>query len=267
MNQLLDVFVTGANKLFNAYANYDHLSNLFSDLTRFKKAREFFTTVQDYDTLYPLSKVIVFLSPECSEIRRLGTASLLKNCCFETPRHAELLNEQGLNILQCILSPLCNAATQEHFRDEEMNGLFESLQFLTNDHVHEPSPQIILVLLDTLLLLCATKSGREQLRSRQTYPIIRELHKSLSSDDDDEKVDGEEGEGKEQRRQGDDEIGEACDKLVNMLMRDEHPDVQDIDLERMTELHLSSTPAQNGVIKEEGGEGDDEDEEDGIAEV
>jgi hypothetical protein len=53
--------------------------------------------------------------------------------------------------------------------------------------------------LETLLLLATTREGRDKMRAINVYPIIRECH--LHVDD--------EG------------VREACDRLVQLLMRDE----------------------------------------------
>lgn len=228
LNQLLDVYVKGSNKAWNPHANYDFLTNLFSDLTRFPEARRFLLTVQAYDGLRPLSKIIVF-TDSSSQIRRTGVASIVKNCCFETARHGDLLREgdddgggeeeedgeAGINVLVYLLGPLCGPETDESFSDAERDGMFESLQFLPDDKRREADPFTITVLLDALLLLCSSRAGRQHLRRRQTYPIVRQLHLAHGENE---------------------EIGECCDKLVNMLMRDEDPDMPDLDPTQLPDL-------------------------------
>lgn len=240
INQLLDTYVRG--KKFNQYANYDFLTNLFSDLTRFSECRQYFTTQQEYDGIVPLQKLIVFMDPnntESSQVRRTGVASVIKNCCFETSLHPVLLNEEGINMLLYILSAL--SGPQAGFRDDEMDGMFDALQFLPDSHIREPDSFTITILLDALLLLCATKLGRETLRRRQVYAVVRELHQEFITEDDAKEVDEQVG-----------EVGDCCDKLVNMLMRDEEPGVEDLDPIKIAETHLAD---------------DESDEEDGIMDV
>lgn len=219
MNQLLDVYVRGHDKTLNQYANYDFLTNLFSDLTRFQEGREYFLNPQSYDQVIPLSKMIVFTESP-SQIRRTGVASVIKNCCFDASKHAVLLDEAGLNLLVYLQTPLCGPESSdgEGFKEDETEALFESLQFLPDSKSREPDPFTITIHLDALLLLCSTKSGREHLRRRQTYPIIRQLHLQFPDNE---------------------EISECCDKLVNMLMRDEHPDVQDIDPTQLAQVETT----------------------------
>lgn len=213
MDQLLDVYVRGHGKTLNPHANYDFLTNLFSDLTRFPEGRNYFSTVQAYDGIIPLSKIVVF-TDSSSLVRRTGVASVIKNCCFDTSKHATLLDEAGLNLLLYLLTPLCGPDSENGqdsvFKENEVEGLFDSLQFLPDDKKREPDPFTLTIHLDSLLLLCSTRAGREHLRRRETYAIIRQLH--LIYGDTNE------------------EVAECCDKLVNMLIRDEDPeDCHDLD--------------------------------------
>ena len=77
--------------------------------------------------------------------------------------------------------------------------MLPELQFLPDDKKREADSFITTVILDTLLLLGSTRQGRDHMRARQVYPITRQLHKANT----------------------DEEVAEGCDKLVNILMRDE----------------------------------------------
>lgn len=59
---------------------------------------------------------------------------------------------------------------------------FLKSQYLGPDKKRESDPDIRKMLLDTLAQLCATRKGREFLRSKGTYPVLRELHKWETSD-------------------------------------------------------------------------------------
>lgn len=255
LDQLLDMYVRGAQKRYNQYANYDFLTNLFSDLTRFSETRKHFTTKQTYDGLVPLQKLIVFMDPNASQnsqVRRTGVASVVKNCCFETSAHTVLLDESAINVLLYLLSSLCGPHQQDGFRDDEVDAMFEALQYLPDSHAREPDTFTVTVLLDALLLLCATKLGRETLRTRQAYAVVRELHKEFSARQ-------ESPECSDREREEAEEVGECCDKLVNMLMRDEEPGMEDLDPVKIVEAHLASAGANDKI--------ESSDEEDGIMDV
>ncbi len=56
-------------------------------------------------------------------------------------------------------------------------------------------------------MLCTTRPIREYLREKSVYPLIRELHKNIDIDD----------------------VAEICERLVQMLMRDENPNEEKVE--------------------------------------
>lgn len=92
--------------------------------------------------------------------------------------------------------------------------MLPELQLLPEDQKREPDTFTQTVLLDALLLLGSTREGREHMRRRQVYPIVRQLHAANT----------------------DGEVAEASDKLVNVLMRGEEGDLQAEDAMRCTVL-------------------------------
>lgn len=123
-------------------------------------------------------------------------ASTLKNIAFEVQSHPQLLAEAEVNILPYLLLPI---AGPEEFTDEESAAMLPDLQLLPPDKERESDKDILATHLETLLLLTTTREGRELMRGVNVYPIIRECH--LHVDDD--------------------EVQEGCDRLVQVLMRDE----------------------------------------------
>ncbi|GME71287.1 unnamed protein product [[Candida] boidinii] len=204
---LLDLFVKGYERKLNKYANYDYLAYFFADISRFPKGRHYFVNEQEFDNVIPISKLLVFTEKYDSKTRREGVASTIKNSLFDTDRHETLLDESTINLLPYILLPL-SLPSNKGLDDEEILELPEELQFLPEDKIREPLVGIIAIYLESLLLLCVTRPIREYLRSKSVYPIIRELHKECSSDD---------------------LVEELCDRLVQMLMRDEAPSNAEIE--------------------------------------
>ncbi|KAK6885518.1 Protein HGH1 [Candida tropicalis] len=201
---LMDCFVKGYDRKLNEYANYDYLSYFFADLSRYKQGRTYFITEQEYDQVVPLSKVLVFTEKYDDKIRREGVASTIKNSLFDTNSHMKLLNDEKINLLPFILLPL---AGPEEIDEDEMFELPEELQLLPSDKKREPISGIICIHLESLLLLCTTKQGREYLREKQVYAIVRELHKAMDVE----------------------EVADLCDRVVQMLKRDEAPDSKEIE--------------------------------------
>ncbi|KAK6828614.1 hypothetical protein PG987_011955 [Apiospora arundinis] len=184
MNQLMDLFVKGAEGSYNKDADYDHLVYLFADLTKHAELRHYFVRKQDYDGVIPITKLKVFTEHK-SHVRRKGVASTIKNVAFDVPSHPAFLAEDDINILP--------------IRRGRDNGNAAGPAAATPDKERESDPAIIQTHLETLLLLTSTREARDLMRAVQVYPIVRELHKKVS----------------------DEGVGDACERLANMLMRDE----------------------------------------------
>ena len=126
---------------------------------------------------------------------------LSRNCAFVQAAHPLLLSSSHVNLLAYLLLPLCGP---EEFDSEEQEKMPEEVQLLPPSKKREADPTIRLVLVETLILLSATISGREVLRDNAVYEVIKVLHKV----------------------ERDDEVKTAIERLVNLLMRDESQDIK-----------------------------------------
>ncbi|TIA28793.1 DUF383-domain-containing protein [Aureobasidium pullulans] len=217
IDQLLDLFVKGQEGSYNEKANFDYLCYVFADISKYEEGRKHFLTPREEDeNIIPLTKLIVFTEHK-STIRRRGVASTIKNAAFDTDAHAKMLStdetEGGLNILPYLLLPLMGP---EEYDDKDMDTMPEELQLLPPDKTREPETDIQIIHLETLLLLTTTREGRDFLREKNVYAVIRELHMHTESPD----------------------VQEACDRVVQIIARDEEgegeeppqpPKVQEID--------------------------------------
>ncbi|KXX73412.1 Protein HGH1 [Madurella mycetomatis] len=195
LNQLLDLFVKGSEGAYNKHADFDYLAYVFADLSKHAEIRQFFVAKQDYDGVVPLNKIKVFTEHK-SDIRRKGVASTIKNVAFNIPSHPAFMDEDRINILPYILLPITGG---EQYGDEEAMAMLPDLQLLPPDKQRDSDHSIIQTHVETLTLLTTTREGRDYLRSIAVYPIIRETHLRVD----------EEG------------VREACERLVQVLMRDE----------------------------------------------
>ncbi|EPS26519.1 hypothetical protein PDE_01456 [Penicillium oxalicum 114-2] len=195
IDQLMDCFVKGAEGGLNKNANFDYLSYIFADLSQTETGRAYFTTRQEYDGVVPITKLTVFTEHK-SDIRRKGVASTIKNVAFDVASHPMLFSEDGANLLPYLLLPI---AGPEEFSDEEMLSMLADLQLLPPDKKRESDNTILTTHVETLLLLTTTREGREKMREVQVYPFIRECHLHVA----------------------DEEVQEVCDRLVQVIMRDE----------------------------------------------
>lgn len=237
IDQLLDLFVKGADGSYNKDANFDYLCYVFADLSKFEEGRKNFLTPRkegdDDDAVVPLSKLVVFTEHK-STIRRRGVASTIKNACFDTDAHAKLLSRDeaagGVNLIPYILLPLMGP---EEYPDEDTEGMPDELQLLDPDKAREPEFDIVKIHLETLLLLTTTREGRDLLREVKVYPIVRELHLHVE----------------------DDEVREGCDRFVQVIMRDEEGEETE-----MPKMHELSSVEDKKVD-------DDDDDDDELVEV
>ena len=195
MDQLMDCFVKGAEGTLNKSANFDYLSYFFADMSKSEEGRAYFTSRQDYDGVVPVTKLTVFTEHK-SSIRRRGVASTIKNVAFDIPFHPTLFSEDEANLLPYIILPIMGP---EEFTEEESMAMLPDLQLLPPDKQRDSDNGIVTTHLETLLLLTTTREGRDIMREIKVYPIIRECHLHVE----------------------DEGVREACDRLVQVLMRDE----------------------------------------------
>ena len=87
----------------------------------------------------------------------------------------------------------------EDYALEEMEKLPEEVQLLEPDKEREPDVGVLTSHLETLLLLTTTMEGREALRDKGVYPVVRECHANVE----------------------DERVKESCDRWVQVVMRDE----------------------------------------------
>lgn len=191
----------------------------------------------------PLDPLTHFLphTMHASPVRRLGTASFLKNIALIHPDILYLL-QPAHSILPPLLLPLCSS-NQESISEEEMESLPEECQFLGEEHRQEREKEIIKTHLETLWLL-ATRGGvegRRIVKDRGTYPVIRELHLQLE----------------------DEGVRRECEKIVDVLMGDE---IASLGKEAANGANASSreltTAAEGRMITQTPAEDEDEDEDD-----
>jgi hypothetical protein len=195
MNQLMDLFVKGQDGEFNKKADFDYLAYVFADLSKHDEIRKYFLTEQKYDGVVPLTKIRVFTEHK-SDVRRKGVASTIKNVAFDIDSHPAVLDEDGINILPYVLLPITG---NEEYEVEDTMDMLPDLQLLSPDKQRDSDKNNILTHVETLTLLTTTREGRDLLRRVKVYPIVRETH----------------------LRVDDEGVREACERLVQVLMRDE----------------------------------------------
>ncbi|KAF4077796.1 hypothetical protein AMELA_G00211820 [Ameiurus melas] len=188
MAKIVEIFCTEG---FNKKASLHYLGPLLSNLTQLPEARHF---VLDKERCV-IQRLLPYTQYEASVTRRGGVVGTLRNCCFDYTHHEWLLGD-AVDILPFLLLPL---AGPEELSDEENEGLPVDLQYLPEDKTREEDPDIRRMLIETLLLLTATKAGRQIMMKKNVYPVMREFHKW----------------------EKDPRVISACEKLVQVLIGDE----------------------------------------------
>jgi len=120
----------------------------------------------------------------------------------------------------------------EEYSDEDTDGMLEDLQLLPPDKEREKEVEILKTHLETLLLLTTTRDGRDLMRQIKVYPVVRECHLHVE----------------------DEEVREACERVVQILKRDEEGEGDDVP-----------PMGTEGMLKVE--QEEEEDEEDQIVEI
>ncbi|PFH57314.1 hypothetical protein XA68_15227 [Ophiocordyceps unilateralis] len=201
LNQLLDLFVKGHDGCYNKAANFDYLAYLFADLAKHADVRRYFVEPQAYDNVIPLTKIKVF-TEHSSVVRRKGVASTIKNVAFDVKSHLCFLSDTGINILPYVLLPIVGG---EEYEADDVMDMLPDLQLLPPDKARDPDSSIVQTHVETLTLLTTTRQGRDLMRNIKIYPIVRETHLRVDNEG----------------------VREACERLVQVLMRDEEPDASE----------------------------------------
>ncbi|KAJ3085627.1 hypothetical protein HK102_013982 [Quaeritorhiza haematococci] len=199
LDNLLEVFVRGEGKKFNPNAEFHFLAGVFANVTATKQGGAFMMQKSTVDGTVRLLRFLPF-TEHSNVIRRGGVLSTIKNVCFSQEYHHALLMEEEINLLPYLLLPL---AGPEDFTDEEMDGMPEELQLLEPSKKREPDPKLRIILIEILLLFTATRMGRDILRQKKVYPIIQKLD----------------------LWEQDETVKDRIYRVVDMIMRDEAPDV------------------------------------------
>jgi len=164
-------------------------------------------------------------------------ASTIKNVAFETDKHDLFLDEAEINILPYLLLPIVGG---EEYSDEDADGMLDDLQLLPPDKERERDHEVVKTHVETLTLLTTTRDGRDRLRAVKVYPVIRETHLAVE----------------------DDGVREACERLVQVLMRDEEGEEVSPDMRMLVrQPGKRAAPARGAGWADQESEADDEIEE------
>ncbi|VDM16070.1 unnamed protein product [Hydatigera taeniaeformis] len=121
--------------------------------------------------------LLVSLLPELQDTAsRLTIAGILKNCCFEEEYHGRLCYHSDDMIVSALIV-LCDA--NDVIKDEDLCKLPPPIREVYHSRSAKRESDVLVktTICEALLQLCATKTGRQYLRSLGLYFILREMHR------------------------------------------------------------------------------------------
>lgn len=176
---------------------YQYVANILANISQLAEGRDFLLKNRGSTTL------IAELLPQLRSpnvVRRRGISAAVRNLCFDTDNHFFLYDQLDIpSKMNYIL------AGPEPLDEDDKLGMHPSVYRLGEKKKREQDKQVRLAAVDCLLLLCTTRNGRNDLRRKKVYPIVRNAHL----------VEPEE------------EIGDQIYKLVDFLIRDEEGEEPD----------------------------------------
>lgn len=177
--------------------DYQYVANILANISQLEQGRAFLLKHRGDKTL-AAALLPQLRSPNV--VRRRGIASLIRNLCFDTDNHFYLYDQ--LDIPNQFIYLL---AGPEPLDEDDKVGMHPSIYRLGDKKKRENDRFVRLYAVDSLLLLCTTRNGRNDLRRKKVYPIVRNAHLV----------------------EPDEEIGDQIYKLVDFLIRDEEGEEPD----------------------------------------
>ncbi|VDK46984.1 unnamed protein product [Anisakis simplex] len=166
-----ETFVTDVVALLNENASedfVDYLGYVLVNSTELRNVRSEICT-EHLQSLLPL------INQNQQPKRRLIAVNIIRNLCFDDENHERLLDKDD-EFLSCIVKPL--ADSNDELDEDEIEKLPLQLQYYDQPRLKDPI--IINSIIDALYQLCATAYGRNVLRNKGIYALLRELDKSMN---------------------------------------------------------------------------------------
>eukprot|EP01090_Pellita_catalonica_P004179 TRINITY_DN14024_c0_g1_i1.p1 TRINITY_DN14024_c0_g1~~TRINITY_DN14024_c0_g1_i1.p1 ORF type:complete len:495 (-),score=95.35 TRINITY_DN14024_c0_g1_i1:26-1510(-) len=206
------------------------LAKIFWNVSQIKEGRKFFRKfVLQRD--YILSNLVKTNLVHWNTIRRVGMIGLLRNVAFDLNQTGESDDAASVRekILQCTLSRLLVDNFVAKLRESEVSDVEWVQKHLlplqqATEEVEEKEEAVpitneeVCLIMETLFIMCASRKGRDQLRSCAVYYVAREFHNKFNADNV--------GQTEEEKEAGDyssEKVSESICQLVDVLLRDEAP--------------------------------------------
>ena len=155
-------------KLFSLLESHELVPALITNLSQLEEVRQ---TIVSENQL--ISKLFEVFDKTANNTVKNAIICIVRNCCFDTELHQKLLDPENEILVKLVL-PI---AGPEELDEEDNSKLPIDLQYLGTDKTREKDSEIRKLLMESLLLLCSTRFGREVIRENNIYLILREYHK------------------------------------------------------------------------------------------
>eukprot|EP01125_Pyxidicula_operculata_P002069 TRINITY_DN12022_c0_g1_i1.p1 TRINITY_DN12022_c0_g1~~TRINITY_DN12022_c0_g1_i1.p1 ORF type:complete len:382 (-),score=89.62 TRINITY_DN12022_c0_g1_i1:23-1168(-) len=163
---LVGYYVTKLFELFESSADspkdtFAWIAGILSNVTQIKEGRNLFI---EKDFVKTLLSYLDHPNP----VRKRGALGALRNIFFESEHHSKLLTD---SMITSLLWPIRGP---EQLKSDETENLPSKLKAVPSSKEREKDTEIKSMIIDCLLLLTSTKDGRDFLKKKDIYPIIRE---------------------------------------------------------------------------------------------
>ncbi|UIZ21336.1 hypothetical protein KXD40_001225 [Peronospora effusa] len=176
---------------------YQYVANILANISQLEQGRDFLLKMRQSTSL---AGALLPQLKSPNVVRRRGITAALKNLCFDSDNHFYLCDQLDIPTHMMVL-----LAGPEELDEDDKMGMNPVVYSQGNKKKREHDRLVRLAAVDCLLLLCTTRTGRNELRRKKAYPIIRNAH----------------------LEEPDEEIGDQIYKLVDFLIRDEEGEEPD----------------------------------------
>lgn len=154
---------------------FDFLFSVLADMTLSAECRRYLSEGD-----HPIFLRLLSFVNDTSIIKRGGVCVIVKNCLLEVDRHQALLEDHDDTLLAALLGRLVHPNCE--FSDEELDKMLLEISLEHRNTPAESDASIREMVIESLVALGTTYEGREILREKEVYSIIRECHKHETED-------------------------------------------------------------------------------------
>jgi len=168
-DSLQGYYVTKLIELFHedskAKDHYSWIGSILNNVTQIEEGRKLIM-----DRTRNMFVSLLSYIQHHNKVRQRGVLGMIRNCLFDSCYHPWALGDE-VDILSKLLMPLRGP---EKYDDEDAIRLPVSLRNVSSEKKREEDLESRSMIVDTLLLLASTTLGRELMRKKNIYIIIRD---------------------------------------------------------------------------------------------